>query len=463
MPINVSGFNVPSTPYREYGGTNDFVGTQLLNKRYEHDLRREKEADDWRKLNLIQDLTNLDKYQTGEATADAIGNQKASEILSKYTALAGSLSPAELQGRITEDMQKTIGGMNAMKAELTQSDKDINTLKQLYPSINTSRLRQEHRADILHRRLKGDTDFENPLNVQPSMFDFGNEELLSDYIEGNKGLTDLATKPQTEKRQAIVGTPYNHVEYTAEIPYYMREGFDRGKEKGGFLPNGTQPKLELMSSQIPPEALPSSSGKPFNVIDDEVYRNIGGSQKLELIAEAKKKFPTYTNFTPEEKNLAQRNVLYDFLSKNKSQYYPSQVRTPSASVMKFFSGGSGGEGSETNMNDVYKKIDDTLADMEGKGSSWLPVRNLSPDALEVAVGIAQKARNDKEIGADDLKIIRGNDGRIKMFDKKDEFVAYLPKVPVNIKGNQPLGVKAKQEALKGGGSKKNDDPLGIRE
>ena len=71
-------------------------------RKYEIDYRnqRNQEADDWRKLNLIQELSNVDKYQTGEAVADAIGNMKSQEILQKYTQLASTMSPAELQAKI---------------------------------------------------------------------------------------------------------------------------------------------------------------------------------------------------------------------------------------------------------------------------------------------------------------------------------------------------------------------------
>ena len=97
---------------------------RLNERKFELDYRNQKdrEAEDWRKLNLIQDLTDISKYQTGSDVADAIGNRKVNEIFQKYTQSAGAMSPAELQANIQKDMSVIIGGMSAAKQELTQAD-----------------------------------------------------------------------------------------------------------------------------------------------------------------------------------------------------------------------------------------------------------------------------------------------------------------------------------------------------
>ncbi len=442
MPIDVSKFEVPETPYREYGGTQDFVNTVLQNRRFEYQKQKQNEVDEWRKLNLIQELTNLDKYQTGEATADAIGNQKASEILQRYTSQASTMSPTELQGRISHDMQNITAGMKGLRDELTQSDKDINTIKQLYPSIDTAKLRADHRADILGRRIKGDTDFANPLDIDPSQFNLGDPEFLSNYVSGSKSLRTLVEKPTTEKRQVLKGTPYNYVEYTAEIPSYMKENFDRANIKGGFLSGKDEPRLELRSTQLPAEALPSSSNKPFMIIDEDVYNGLGGSERLELISETRKKYPTYNSFSPEEKKLAERNVLHDFLSQNKSQYYPSQVKTPSASILKFYQGGGGDKDSE--VNDLYKRINSEVDRLNNAGVRRFHVAILDSDAQKLILDFAKKATGE-DLSNKEVFIDKSESGDLNVWDEDKRLIGTLPKVGVNI-GVQP-GVAEKREVI----------------
>src|SRR6476661_2708274 len=102
--LDVSGFNVPETPYREDDNFYKLSNAMMQRRRFDYQLQKEKEADEWRKLNLIQDLTDLSKHQTGSDVANAIGNQHAAGILQKYTASAANMSPSELQAKVSQEM-----------------------------------------------------------------------------------------------------------------------------------------------------------------------------------------------------------------------------------------------------------------------------------------------------------------------------------------------------------------------
>ena len=290
-------------------------------RKYEIDFRNQrlKEADDWKKLQLIQELTNLDKYQTGEATADAIGNQKAAETLQKYTSMASSLTPAQLQGMLSQDMQKVMGGMKGLKDELAQSDKDINTLKQLYPSIDTARLRGGHRAEILNRRIKGDTEFANPLDIPPSTINLSDPDFLSDFIDVNKGLKEAVVNPKNMEKNVpvLTGSPSSYTKFTGNLPYYMKENFDREKDfKSGFFSGKSEPTMGLKTTVIPQGAF-SGSDKSIEVLDEGAYEGLiseNAEAEMALRKLAKTKYSNYASMTNDEKEIARRDVAKDFIS-----------------------------------------------------------------------------------------------------------------------------------------------------
>jgi len=328
---------------------------QMAMRKQEIDYRhqKDKESDDWKKLGLIQELTNTDKYQTGEATADAIGNQKAAEVLQKYTAAAGSMSPMELQAKISQDMQKTALGMGGLKDELTQSDKNINALKQLYPSINTSRLRAEHRKEILSRRLKDDTDFQNPLDINPSAFKLDDPDFLSYFTEGSKGLTDAIKNPKySEKVKLAMGSPSSYTTLEGNLPYYRKLNYDPKSEVvGGFYKGKKQPSMDLMSSKA------KFRDKEIEVLDDQPFSILEESHPLEIRSAARQKYPDYDMMSSAEKEVIKREVALDVIkSIDKSGFdFGTATKPPHYSTNNYIGGGFGGAGEAR--GNLIDKID----------------------------------------------------------------------------------------------------------
>lgn len=466
MPINVEGYNVPPVPLRESEGIIRLGETLAQNRRWSYQLQREREAEQWRKLNLIQDLTDLSKHQTGSDVADAVGNQHASEILQKYTQAADAMSPAELQANVQKDMSGVIGGMDALKNELTIGDEQLKVLKSQYPDLDTVSLAKDLRVDALHRRLDNNGKFQNPITVPQSSIDLGNEDFLSKYVTGDKNLRTYFQNPQgMDEMSVFKGTPNSYTKYTAKVPPYKKPNFEPNSLKAGFMTTKGEPELQFKSSTLPSDALPSSNSKPFEMMDKDVYDNITGKEKLELIAAARNKFSNYDQMNPTEKEYAQRHVLLNTAKAfDQTGFHPTEVHTPSAALLKFYAGDTGkGASGEINLNRIYEGIEKKVSDREKQGQSWLPVSILDPDEKEVIVGQAQK--KDKDLTDDDLQIIRGDDGTLRVFDKKGDFVNYATKVASNYK-HQP-GIKENREVLKEGEApkiaptKNKKDPLGI--
>lgn len=334
MAINVSGFIPDTTPNPALG---QIANTITENKRYkeERDYRQQKneEADQWKKLGLIQDLTDLSKHQTGSDVANAIGNQQASQILQKYTQAAKTMSPEELMYNVQKDMSATVGGMDAMKAELDLSDEQLKILKTKFPELDISTIAKEYRTDILNRRINNDNGFNNPLEVGKSSMQLDNPEFLSRYMTGNKNLSESIINPKgVDESSVFMGTPDSHTTYTAKVPFWKKPNFDPLTLSKGFLTTKGEPSLEIKGETLPSDALPSSNGKPFKIIDKDVYDRFAndGKTNLELIAAARKEFPGYDNFTPTEKELAKRNILYrNIESLDQTNFHPTSSTKPS--------------------------------------------------------------------------------------------------------------------------------------
>jgi hypothetical protein len=445
--IDVSGFNVPETPYREDNSLYKLSESMMQRRRFEYQLQRQKEEDEWRKLNLIQDLTDLSKHQTASDIVNAIGNQHAADVLQKYTVAAKNMSPAELQGKISQEMSGVINGMGATKNELDLADKQVAAIKQQFPDLDISSLAKDYRSDILNRRLKNDKEFVNPIEVQPSQFQIGNPEFLSHYVTGDKNLRTYFQNPQgLDETSVFRGNPNSYTKFTAKIPPWKKPNFNPESLKGGFMPSGQEPQLQFKSETLPSDALPSSNGRPFEMMSKDAYNDLTGKEQLELIAKTRKQFPTYDQMNNTEREYAQRHVLLNTAKAfDQTNFHPTEVHTPSASLLKLWMGGNEKDASLM-VNDIYHRVDNALTDRENQGQKFLPASILPPDAKDVIVKQAQT--KDKDLTEDDLQIIRGNDGSLRVFDKNGDFVNYVQRVASNIKA-QP-SVKEKREVIKQG-------------
>lgn len=322
--------------------------------------QKDSEMDEWRRLNLIQGLTDLSKYQTGSDVANAIGHKQAASVLQKYTAVAKAMSPSELQAKISQEMSSTISGMNAAKNELELADEQLKTMKQQFPELDIPTLAKDYRTEILSRRLKGE-QFANPLEVPQSQFNVTDPEFLSRYVKGNKALTEMFQNPKgLDETSVFMGSPTQYTQYKAKIPAWKRPSFDPSQLKGGFLTSRTEPSLEFKKDILPSEALPSSNGKPFEMIDKGFYDTIEGSAKMELIKETRSAFPGYDNFSQTEKEYAQRNTLLKLgETLDRTDFHPTEVRRAPITSNKTTINMPAGPKT---VNDVFGEIEANLQD-----------------------------------------------------------------------------------------------------
>lgn len=408
-------------------------------RQYDIDFRNQriKEADDWRKLQLIQELTNLDKYQTGEQTADAIGYNKSQELLQKYTALAGGMSPAELQYKISQDIQKTSAGLQSMKDELVMSDAAIKQIKTLYPSLDSQALTKEHRKEIINRRIEGGNEFANPLKAnEPSTFKLDDPDFLSYFIKDSKALTDSIRNPKYSEDVTVgMGSPSSYTTQKGKLPFFRKLNYDpKADVKDGFLKKKIQPSMDIIGTTE------KFRGNQIEVLGDEPFELLDESNRLELAREARQKFPDYDLMTKEEKRTARKSAAFDSIKSTDRSGFDFGTATKPPSI-RVSTGGSGT--SDAAINDLYKRMGDTVQKFKDYGEKKIPVSLLDSDAQTLALDFAKKAKGEDYTNTDIW--IEEAGGNLNLWDKDRNLIGTLPKVGTNLKV-QP-GVKEKREVI----------------
>jgi hypothetical protein len=410
----------------------------------------------YRKMQTIQELSDLSKYQTANDVANAIGNRSANEIKNKYIQLAkeGKVGLADIMEGVNKDIAATTEGMNALKIEHDSFDKAAQEIKKQFPNIDTTSLYKDYRQDVVNRRLKDGITFVNPIEVKQSdlVTNLADPDYLSKYIRGGKSLTEAITAPKgLEKSSVFVGSPMENVKFDANIPFWMQSSFTPEQAPGGFLPKGSIPKLKIKSNVVPAEAIPSSSKQPFQIVEEEVFNRFTQepNTNLELIQATREKYPQYDTFKPIEKEYAKRNVLYDKLSTlDQSQFYPTaSTRAPITNINI--------PKEPTATVNVYPEIE-KLVDSRKEGMA-APLNQLSSTTQGIILDFARKAKGDNQLSQSEIAIKRNEKGEISIYDFDTEtnkigtMIAPVSQLDVNLEA-QPTA-KAKQEIIKGQQSK----------
>jgi hypothetical protein len=412
------------------------------------------EAQMYRKMQTIQDLSDLSKYRTTSDVANAIGDKSAQDLRAKYIQKAQEgANPSDIMAEMGRDVSSVAQGMQAFKTESEMIEKRLADINKDLPNLDYGRAISDYRKEALGRRIKG-SEFINPLEVPPSNFatQLENPDFLSIYARGGKTLTEAIQAPKgLEKSSIFVGTPMENVRYDAQLPFWKRPTFKPEEAPGGFLPKGVIPKLELKADVLPAEAIKGSAKVPFKVIDEEVFNTFtqNPAVNIELIQATRQQYPQYDTFNQVEKNYAKRNVLYNKLSEIDQSDFSAAAST---------------RAPVTNINipkeptatvNVYPEIE-KLVDSRKEGMA-APLNQLSSTAQGIILDFARKAKGDNQLSQSEIAIKRNQKGEVSIYEFDTEtnkigtMIAPVSKLDVNLEA-QPTA-KAKQEVIKGEQSK----------
>lgn len=405
--------------------------------------QRLKEADDWKKLQWIKDLTDVDKYQTGESVADAIGHMKMADVLQKYTLLAESTPLPELIHNVSKEVQNTHAGMQSMKDELMMGSKTLADLKSRFPSLDTKALDKYFREDSINRRIEGN-EFKNPIHVNPTNMRFDDPDFLAAFVTGDKATRDEIVNPKLVEKgvQVGMGSPSSYTMMKGDIPFFRKRNFDPDKDVvGGFLKKGINPKMEMKST------VEKLGDQNVELLDQDAFDVFSENAKLEISAKAARTVPGFYNLSKQDREKVKRKIaLDDIQALDQSGFsFGSATKPPSINV----STGGGSSSADANLNNIYQRIKEKglqrVTDYkEGKYfDNSLEKTDLSGDELEVVL----KATQDKNLTPDDVKIIVEDNGRIGVYNKGDgKRLVYLNQTGSNLpKQANVAGKKASVE------------------
>lgn len=447
MPLNLQNFIVDPLPVTDEGAFDRLGQTLERGREWQYRMQQQKESEQYRKANLIQELTDLSQHQTGSDVANAVGNKLMSDVYQKYTANADKMSPLELQAGIQKDMSGIVTGMEGAKNELSQLDNQIKALKQVYPDLDTGTLYSQARQDIVHRRLNDNgTGFRNQMEVPPSQFDLTNPDLLSKYVTTDKNLRTYFSNPQgLDQTDIFTGNRTNYTKFSAKIPPWKQPNFNPEDVQGGFLTKG-EPKLNFKSEILPSDAMPSSKGHPFEMINKDVFDQLGGKEKLELIAATRRKFLNYDNLNDTEKEYAQRHTyLQAAKSLDQLDFHPTEIKTPSASMLKLQMGiGGSGASNNTEIKDAYSEIHSKVYDAERK-TNKLPLNELTAGTQGIVLSYANKLTGG-DLTQEDIYVAPAQNGQLSIFRTEDNrLIAPIDFGTINVPAQ--TNAKSKQKVI----------------
>ena len=288
---------------------------------------RELESDRLRGMAIIESGVKLDKLPPDEQ-AYLVGQEAVSKLKSNLMTQLNNktIDPIALQTQVDNGMKGITNASNTFILEYNQADEFANQQAKDNPSIDIAALKKDLRDDVRNRRIV-QGQFIDPTQVQPSSLisQVTNPENLSKYITEYNALDKvMSSKQSSTPIRAKLGTPQSYTTYGGQVGFWAKPTFQT--DPRGFITGGKSPSMTDTGTEIANEPLPANSlrgvDKPLDMVPEGVYQKFttdGGNQaKSEISALAQKQFPTYKNFTPQEKEFANRNALYNYL-KNKDR------------------------------------------------------------------------------------------------------------------------------------------------
>lgn len=462
MPANVQDFIIEPPAVRESAGLIRLQDQLNQNRAFDMQEKQKAEQDEWRKIALIRDLTDLSQYQTGSDVANEIGNRQAARVLQKYTAEAKNMSPSELLSKIQSEMSGVTSGMAGLKSEMAMSDQQLALLKQKFPELDMAALAKKVREDAITRRLKGDESFANPMEIQPSQIQLDNPEFLSDYVISDKTLQEAITNPKgLEDVGVATGNIIENMEFKGKKSPWKQENFTKEmlEKGGGFLPKGFVPELKTMEEPISTDILKGAKGEqlmgvPNNVLDQFLSND---NYKMQLLSNTKRKFPNYKDLTPEQKEAAASNTLRGMLDLDKTNFrFDRSQRAPMQRTTNTFNLGGAG----ANVNDIYGRIHGEMKRLTDYGEKEVKP-NLFKGDEQKAISDYLQVWNAGKDGDDKIKLedtwmeLTGQD-EIVVKDKDRKLLFTLPKLGTNLP--KQANVKGKSAVVQQGEPDKSAKP-----
>jgi hypothetical protein len=301
------------------------------NQQAEERKAKELEAQRQRSMAMIQSGVRLDRMPADEQ-AYMVAQDAVSKVKSNLMAKLNnkSIDPIALQTEIDDAMKGITRASNTFILEHNNIDEVVNQVAKNYPSIDAAALKNDLRSDVRNRRI-AQGQFIDPNQVEDSALiaQLSNPENLSKYITEYNTLDKVISgKESSRPIEAKLGTPQAYTTFSGKMGFWNKPTFE--VEPSGFIKKGGKiPSLTYGGVEIANEPLPANSlrgvDKPLDMVPQGAYDKFltegGNNAKSEIVSLAQKQFTPeeYKTFSPQEKDFANRNALYNYLKKKDTQ------------------------------------------------------------------------------------------------------------------------------------------------
>ncbi len=381
-----------------------------------------------------------DKLRT--ATANLAMQIKGGQLPSYGDVFMAAKNTAGEIGQLSDKLNRVDSQLAATRSEYEKYDK----------GLNSSAIEFEARKKILDAVRNNRPIDENTNYFDDALSNMGSEAL------NYKGTSPVNYLPEEKRKLTGRFKERNSVGKTSEFDW------DTEMYPAVYdIKNNGENKAPDISVRSEPSGLKDESGNDIPMMSQQAYQRyaIMPSKRKELDAAITEKYGNIPLNSPQADKL-RRVAAYQEAELNKPIINRKRVEMQPVPHVSVNVNGKGN--GELTVNDVYGEIDNDLAKWEKQGSSsMMPFQNLSQNAKDVLIPklqLNQKALDDGgAVNTEDLKLVRGNDGALRVFKSDGDYVMDIGKKNTNLKANQPLGVKAKTEVVKQGEAKTAKHPL----
>jgi len=452
MAVDVSRFVTPEQDFAGIYKVTDTLDTQKQRQLAQAEQeRKDDEAKRGKTAASMRFFTNYldpkDRY-TG-TYYDPKMNEYLGEALSQAYELAGKgAGEAEILTAISPLVNKA--NDYQQKAKVYSENK-----KQLLSSLKGQKgYNTEALSNLLDKELFEGADIDkvdpfdlvNPLNRIFEKYgdQITNDEAIDDLVKGlpkSKITTDVVTYNSLGGRQrskAMVDMPNLFIQEEEDGVSKFVPKYDKATDAGeDIVADFVNEKGQTVKA-------------PVRLLEEGVFNDIINSNpavkhRVESLVNRAIQSGKYTDETgkpitldsPQARNLG-RALMYDML-KQKARVESNVLQETKPAQVRNITNVSIGGGKE--INDVYDIIDKAATEKKKEGKPYLQMNLLPVDAQTLVIDFAKKATN-KEYSQKDLKIIKGDDEKLGVYDAKTNlFLGYLRRVGTNLKVQPGVGEK----------------------
>lgn len=409
-------------------------------KRYEDQLKKRDEKELY---DLIGDNLNLKDFNP--VIHDKVKKAQI-ELANKIKAENPSYADTYIAA------QNAAGQLGQLSMGLNKLDQQIALTKKEYEGdkrINSGNIEMIARKKILDQLNEKGT-------VDPNVNYF--DEALNEYPEF--ALTDKSdytvTKFIPEEKQPLFGK-YKQVNTRGATDEFDWKT-DTYPVYYDFKDNGEQ-AAPTITTRAEPSGLKDNTGNEIPMLSEDAYGRFKAtpSNVAALNLRIKKQHGKDIDLRSEEAEKLRRIEAYKDVERQKPRVNASRVEkaAPERSHSFYFGSGFGQGGAESQINNVYLRVKEKLGKRRGQGQEFLPASLLDQDEKDEVLKIARAAKADNDIAQEDLKLIEGNDGSIRIFGKDDNFIAFMGETGTNlprqadVKGKRAVVEKSNQTSSGG--------------